>query len=91
MKKRMKKIISLVLVLSLLISTLPLVFGVSGDIDPEIIKETSQTAVNVEAEGIVLLKNEDNKKPEEFDYSKYSLIETPMEIRGLYHPNLPDR
>lgn len=32
-------------------------------------------------------KNEDNKKPEEFDYSKYSLIETPMEIRGLYHPN----
>ena len=32
-------------------------------------------------------KNEDNKKPEEFDYSKYSLIEIPKEIRGLYHPN----
>ena len=63
MKKRMKKIISMILVLSMVISAVPMTFAVSGNIDPEIIKETSKTAVEVEAEGIVLLKNEENVLP----------------------------
>ncbi|MBE6783438.1 MAG: beta-glucosidase [Ruminococcaceae bacterium] len=63
MKKGMKRIISMVLVFSIVISALSLVFAVSGNIDPEIIKETSKTAVEIEAEGIVLLKNEDNVLP----------------------------
>lgn len=36
-------------------------------------------------------KYEDNKKPEEFDYSKYSLFEIPLAKRGLYHPNCHDK
>ncbi len=32
-------------------------------------------------------KNEEEKKPEHFDYSKYSYTEIPKSIRGLYHPN----
>jgi hypothetical protein len=36
-------------------------------------------------------KNENNKKPDEFDYSKYSLSEIPLSKRGLYHPNCHDR
>lgn len=32
-------------------------------------------------------KNEEGKKPEEFDYSKYSYAEIPKSKRGLYHPN----
>ncbi len=36
-------------------------------------------------------KDEENKKPEEFDYSKYSVSEIPLEKRGLYHPNCHDR
>ena len=32
-------------------------------------------------------KDEDGKKPEEFNYSKYSLIDIPTHKRGLYHPN----
>ncbi len=31
-------------------------------------------------------KDEDGKKPQEFDYSQYSLIAIPMSKRGLYHP-----
>ena len=38
-----------------------------------------------------LFKNEDNKKPEEFDYSKYSPREISYYIRGLYHPNCHDK
>lgn len=34
-----------------------------------------------------LFKDEENKKPQEFDYSKYSLIDIPLSKRGLYHPN----
>ena len=34
-----------------------------------------------------IFKNEENKKPEEFDYSNYSFTEIPNSIRGLYHPN----
>ena len=32
-------------------------------------------------------KNEEGKKPKEFDYSDYSLIEVPLSKRGLYHLN----
>ena len=32
-------------------------------------------------------KNETNKKPEHFDYSKYSYNEIPKSDRGLYHPH----
>ena len=32
-------------------------------------------------------KNEDNKKPEHFDYSKYTFAQIPKSKRGLYHPN----
>ena len=32
-------------------------------------------------------KNEENKKPDEFDYSKYSFINSPATKHDLYHPN----
>lgn len=32
-------------------------------------------------------KNEEEKKPEHFDYSKYSFTQIPKSKRGLYHPN----
>lgn len=32
-------------------------------------------------------KNEEMKKPKEFDYGEYSYTEIPKAIRGLYHPN----
>lgn len=32
-------------------------------------------------------KDEEGKKPKEFDYSDYSLIEVPLSKRGLYHLN----
>lgn len=32
-------------------------------------------------------KDENEKKPEEFDYSKYSPTDIPISKRGLYHPN----
>ena len=32
-------------------------------------------------------KNEQNKKPEHFDYSKYSYGEIPKSDRGIYHPH----
>ena len=32
-------------------------------------------------------KDEENKKPKEFDNSNYSLIQIPLSKRGLYHPN----
>lgn len=34
-----------------------------------------------------IFKNEEEKKPVEFDYSKYSYLEIPKAIRGLYHPH----
>ncbi len=36
-------------------------------------------------------KNEGNKKPDEFDYSKYSPGEISYRIRGLYHSNCHDK
>ncbi|MCL2508217.1 MAG: glycoside hydrolase family 3 C-terminal domain-containing protein [Oscillospiraceae bacterium] len=41
----------------------PLAAAFSGDIGADIIAKTSQTAVDLEAEGIVLLKNEDDLLP----------------------------
>lgn len=61
MKKRLLKVISLALALLLFIGNVA--FATSGDVDPEIIAETRETAVQIESEGIVLLKNEDNFLP----------------------------
>lgn len=63
MKRKTKKLLSLLLVTIVAFSSLPQTFAVSGDIDPEIIKETSKTAVEIESEGIVLLKNKENILP----------------------------
>jgi len=32
-----------------------------------------------------------DKRPQEFDYSKYSLVDIPLVKRGLYHPNCHDQ
>lgn len=61
MKKRFLKVVSLVLIFSLFIGNTA--FATSGDVDPKIIAETRETAVQIESEGIVLLKNEDNFLP----------------------------
>lgn len=63
MQKKFRKLLSVILSVILATSVLPYAFAMSGDIDPEIIAETSQTAVQIEAEGIVLLKNEENVLP----------------------------
>ena len=63
MKKRLLKGISILLVLTLLFTCTVSAFAYSGRIDPDIIAETSKTALKIEAEGIVLLKNEDNVLP----------------------------
>ena len=36
-------------------------------------------------------KNEDNKKPDEYDYSQYSQREISYYIRGLFHPHCHDK
>ena len=61
MKKKFLKALSLMLVFSLVFSNTA--FATSGDVDPEIIAETKETAIQIESEGIVLLKNEDNFLP----------------------------
>ena len=64
MKKRLFKLLSLAMAAVILLSVaLPTVSATSGNIDPDIIAETSQTAVELESEGIVLLKNEYNVLP----------------------------
>ena len=63
MQKRLFKGISILLVLTLLFTCTVSAFAYSGRIDPDIIAETSKTALKIEAEGIVLLKNEDNVLP----------------------------
>ena len=47
----------------LAVSLAPCATASSGDIDPAIIAETKQIAIDIEGEGIVLLKNEDNVLP----------------------------
>ncbi len=61
MKKKFLKIVALLLVFLLLVS-IP-AFATSGDVDPAIIAETRKIAEQIESEGIVLLKNEDNFLP----------------------------
>ena len=61
MKRRLLKALSLVLAISLIMGNFA--FATSGDIDPAIIAETKEVAVQIESEGIVLLKNEDNFLP----------------------------
>lgn len=63
MKNKIKKITALILTVIMAFSVLPQVFAVSGKIDKDIIAQTSQNAVEIESEAIVLLKNEDNVLP----------------------------
>lgn len=63
MKKRMKKIIAITLSFIFVFFAFSQAFAVSGNIDRDIVAETSKTAVEVESEGIVLLKNEENLLP----------------------------
>ena len=64
MKKHSIKLISLLLVPVLIIVSLgTAAYAVSGNIDSSIIASTSATAVKIESEGIVLLKNEDDFLP----------------------------
>ncbi len=63
MKKRLLKTISILMVITILFTCTISVFAYSGRIDPDIIAETSKTALKIEGEGIVLLKNEDNVLP----------------------------
>ena len=60
----MKRWISTVLAAILLLSSLQIAaFSLSGHVDPSVVEVSRQTAIDVEAEGIVLLKNEDNCLP----------------------------
>lgn len=61
MKNKLLKVISLMLVFTLMLGNIA--FATSGDVDPEIIAETKETAIQIESEGIVLLKNENNFLP----------------------------
>ena len=63
MKKRLLKTISVLMVIAILFTCTINVFAYSGRIDPDIIAETSKTALKIEGEGIVLLKNEENILP----------------------------
>ena len=63
MKRGFTKFLSVFLALVMAFSVIPHALAMSGDIDPAIIAETSQTAIQIEGEGIVLLKNEDNVLP----------------------------
>lgn len=59
MNKSSKKLIAVLLTLAVLVGVAcPVALAVSGKIDGDIIAQTSQTAVKIESEGIVLLKNE---------------------------------
>ena len=63
MKKRFSKILSVVMAIVLFITCTVSALAYSGRIDLDIIAETSKVAMEIEAEGIVLLKNEDNILP----------------------------
>lgn len=63
MKKRILKVTSLVMVIIMAFSCCLTASAYSGRIDPEIVAETSKVAIEIEGEGIVLLKNEDNILP----------------------------
>lgn len=64
MKKTFIKALAMVLTLVMVFGAAGIsVYATSGNIDMNIIAETSKVAVNIENEGIVLLKNEDNVLP----------------------------
>ncbi len=62
--KKCKKMMAVLLAVLLLLSCCSVPsFAVSGNIPEDVIAESSQVAVEIEQEGIVLLKNEDNTLP----------------------------
>ena len=62
--KKCKRIIAILLVVIMLLSCLPISsMAVSGNVSADIIAMSSQVAVELEQEGIVLLENEDNVLP----------------------------
>lgn len=63
MKKVKKTLCAVLLFVLILTAVNPLAHAVSGKIDRNIVAETSKTAVKIESEGIVLLKNEENFLP----------------------------
>lgn len=62
--KNCKKIICMILVITLFMSCMIVpTFAVSGNIPDDVVAMSSKVAVEIEQEGIVLLKNEDNCLP----------------------------
>ena len=62
--KKINKILSVILTFTILLPCFILMANaVSGNIDPDIIEMSSNLAVEIEQEAIVLLKNEDNTLP----------------------------
>lgn len=59
-------------------------FPYETGVDEEITKTHCALCVSVNN---CCFKNEEDKKPVEFDYGKYSLQEMPLLNRGLYHPH----
>ena len=63
-KRKLKKILSISLVVSLVISVTSFIaLAYSGDISEQIIEKSSKVAIDIESEGIVLLKNENKTLP----------------------------
>ena len=61
---KMKKLTAVITACAVVFSVSGLfAFATSGRIDPAIIAETSRVAVDIEREGIVLLKNDDSVLP----------------------------
>ena len=64
MKKKIKSIFAVIIIAAVLCSVNSGISNAfSGNIDPDIIAETSRVAVDIEREGIVLLKNDNNILP----------------------------
>ena len=62
--KKFKKLTAIILVFTILMPCLVIpAFAVSGNIPDDVVAMSSQIAVEIEQEGIVLLKNEDNSLP----------------------------
>ena len=62
--KKSRKVLSVILTFAILLPCFSLMANaVSGNNDPDIVKMSSQLAVEIEQEAIVLLKNEDNALP----------------------------